>query len=57
MKRFASTILLIIVLVGAVKVLNTLNEKEYQKAVSKCGSKENVITKYTNQGDKYYICK
>lgn len=57
MKRFTSIFLLIIVLIGAVKVLNTLDEKEYQKAVSKCGNKENVITKYTNQGDKYYICK
>lgn len=27
------------------------------KAISKCGGKNNIIEKYTNEGDIYYICK
>lgn len=57
MKKILKVVILIIAIVGVVKVLNVINEKEYQKAISRCGSKDNLVISYTQQGDKYYSCK
>ena len=34
-----------------------LDNYEKEKANTRCGSADNVVVRYTNQGDKYYQCK
>ena len=46
-----------IVLFGCFKLLQLQDQNEYNKAIERCGSVENLNTHYTQQGDKYYTCK
>ena len=34
-----------------------LDNYEKEKANARCGGADNVVVRYTNQGDKYYQCK
>lgn len=36
--------------------LNALDRHEYNRAVERCGA-DNIVERYTNQGDIYYTCK
>ena len=49
--------LVIISLIAIISLLNLIEKTEYNNAIKKCGSEKNIITKYTQQGDKYYSCK
>lgn len=57
MKKIMSVIVGIIILVGVFKVLNFMEQREYQNAISRCGNEKNVVLRHTNQGDRYYSCK
>jgi hypothetical protein len=46
-----------IALFGCFKLLQLQDQYEYNKAIERCGSVENLNTHYTQQGDKYYTCK
>lgn len=46
-----------IALFGCFKLLQLQDQHEYNKAIERCGSVENLNTRYTQQGDKYYTCK
>ena len=46
-----------IVLFGCFKLLQLQDQHEYNKAIERCGSVENLNIHYTQQGDKYYTCK
>ena len=48
-------LLTIILLIGAIAALIAIDSSNYKKAVKRCGN-SNIITKYTQQGDKYYLC-
>ena len=37
--------------------LFSLDNYEKEKANIRCGGADNVVVRYTNQGDKYYQCK
>lgn len=52
-----NTIIILLIFISLVGLLNLIDTKEYNKAIEYCNGKDNVITSYTNQGDKYYICK
>ena len=45
-----------VALVGCVKLLAAQNQYEYNKAIDRCGGKDNIVLKYTVQGDEYYSC-
>lgn len=49
--------LFVIVLVIINIILTKMDTNNYNNAIERCGSEDNVITNYTNQGDKYYSCK
>lgn len=54
------TLLLIVLglaLIGCGKLLQLQDQHEYNKAIERCGSVENLNTHYTQQGDIYYSCK
>ena len=36
--------------------LNALDRHEYNRAIERCGA-DNIVERYTNQGDVYYTCK
>jgi len=57
MKKILVVIISIVALIGIVSLLNLMEEKKYNDAIERCNGKDNVITNYTNQGDKYYSCK
>jgi len=57
MKKLGLAIILILVFIGGFKVLAIQEEHERQNAIARCGGESNVITNYTNQGDKYFSCK
>lgn len=44
-------------IVGCLKLLQLQDQNEYNKAVSRCGSVNNISEHYTSQGDRYYSCK
>ena len=46
-----------IALFGCFKLLQLQDQHEYNKAIERCRSVENLNTHYTQQGDKYYTCK
>lgn len=52
-----NTIIALLVFISLAGLLNLIDTREYNKAVERCNGKDNVITSYTNQGDKYYSCK
>lgn len=47
--------LIVIVIIG--KAFALVDQHEYNRAVERCGNENNIVEKYTNQGDKYYTCK
>lgn len=52
-----NAIVALLVFISLVGLLNLIDTREYTKAIERCNGKDNVITNYTNQGDKYYTCK
>lgn len=46
-----------IALFSCFKLLQLQDQHEYNKAIERCGSVENLNAHYTQQGDKYYTCK
>lgn len=48
-----------LVLISALSIygLVALDNYEKEKANTRCGGADNVVVRYTNQGDKYYQCK
>lgn len=57
MKERFYQVLCIVGIVICILVLNKMDNNEYKKAINRCNGEDNVITNYTNQGDKYYSCK
>jgi len=57
MKKILVVIISIVALIGIVSLLNLMEEKNYNNAIERCGSEDNLVINYTNQGDKYYSCK
>ena len=49
--------ILIIIVIICGKVLNAIDNKEYNRAVERCGNSDNVVERYTNLDDKYFTCK
>lgn len=47
----------IIVLVGCVKLLNAIEKNEYNKAITRCGNKNNIVEHISEYGDNFYTCK
>lgn len=47
---------MIVVIILSFKGLEAMDNQAKNKAIEKCG-KDNVVVKYTNQGDRYYQCK
>lgn len=37
--------------------LNALDRHERNRAIERCGGVDNIVERYTNQGDTYYQCK
>lgn len=46
--------LVVIAMLG--KGLQAMDEQAKNNAIERCG-KDNVVVRYTNQGDRYYQCK
>ena len=57
MKSILKGVFLIILIISCFQLLRGIENNNYKKAIEKCNGKENVITKYTNSGDRYFICK
>jgi len=61
MKEKMQDLLLIIIGIGILILcfygLSALDKHEKNRAIERCGGYNNIIEKYTNQGDTYYICK
>lgn len=55
--KFLKGLLLIIILISAFNLLKLINESNYKKAINNCNGKDNVIIKYTKEGDKIFSCK
>lgn len=49
--------LCILAIVGCFWLLNLQDQHEEKRAIERCGGKDNIVERYTNQGDKYYTCK
>lgn len=56
-EKITMAILLIVGIITIFTLLNKMEEKNYNDAIERCGSKDNLVINYTNQGDKYYSCK
>lgn len=56
-KNILKVMLGIVIVFSLVKVLSFIDTNEYNKAIERCESKDNVIINYTNNGDKYYTCR
>lgn len=54
-KEVKLILVLIATLIMAIIILQSIENKNYNDALKRCNN--NVITKYTNTGDKYYVCK
>lgn len=61
MKELGKNILEGLVVIGIIVLpfilLGALDKSEYNNAIKRCGGKDNIVEKHTNQGDKYYECK
>ncbi len=51
------TLICIILLFISFLILIIVDIQNKQNAIERCGNENNIITKYTSTGDKYYICK
>ena len=54
-KEIKLILVLIIILSLAIILLQWVENKNYNEALKRCNN--NIITKHTNTGDKYYVCK
>lgn len=50
-------VICLLLVIGIGKVFALLDQHEYNRALDRCGNKDNVVEKYTKEGDKYYTCK
>ena len=41
---------------GLAKSLQAMEDRQYQHAIEKCGSVENVVAHTTQEGDNYWTC-
>lgn len=57
LKNISEGLVIVVVVAIFITLLNVLDKSEERKAIARCNGKENIVTKYTNQGDKYYVCK
>lgn len=57
MKKIFYVMILFIGLMGCLKILALVDENNYNIAINKCGSKDNIIINYDSTGDRYYSCK
>ena len=61
MKEKLQTILEVLLIVGVLALcaygLKYQDQKEYERAIERCGDAQNLVERYTNQGDVYYTCK
>ena len=54
MLLFIIAMIIIVVLLG--KSISAMEQKAYNDAVVRCKGEQNVVQKYTSQGDKYWVC-
>lgn len=57
LKNISEGLVIVVVVAIFIALLNVLDRSEEKKAIARCNGKENIVTKYTSQGDKYYVCK
>lgn len=60
-ERTVKMIVISIVALGAILILGLLlqeqDNRERNRAIERCGGENNIVKKYTNQGDVYFQCK
>lgn len=44
-------------IVGCIWLLNLQDQHERERAIKRCGGENNIVERYTNQGDLYFTCK
>lgn len=49
--------LCLLAIIGCFWLLNLQDQYEEKRAIKRCDGKDNIVERYTNQGDKYYTCK
>lgn len=49
--------LCLLAIIGCFWLLNLQDQYEEKRAIERCDGKDNIVERYTNQGDKYYTCK
>lgn len=57
MKKLFKGVLLVGALFGCIMLLQKQDQVEKNNAIERCGGLENVVEKYTSQGDVYFTCK
>lgn len=57
MKKVLFIIISGVVMFGCYKILVLQENVEKNNAISRCGSEKNIVEKYNQSGEKYYICK
>lgn len=61
MKKLLSKVLLFVIcgiaICGCFKLLQLQEQHEEKRAITRCGGESNIVTKYTKNGDTYYLCK
>lgn len=55
-KMFLLFVAMISLLVVLGKSISAMEQKAYNDAVVRCKGEQNVVQKYTSQGDKYWVC-
>lgn len=56
-KMFLLFVAMISLLIVLGKSISAMEQKAYNDAVVRCKGEQNVVQKYTSQGDKYWVCK
>lgn len=49
--------LCLLAIIGCFWLLSLQDQYEEKRAIKRCDGKDNIVERYTNQGDKYYTCK
>lgn len=57
MKKIFEIVVLIGIVIVLLSGLKALDNYEKNRAIERCGGVDNIVEKYTNQGDIYYQCK
>lgn len=47
----------IVILIGLNKIIKIETQHEYERAIERCGTQENVIEKRLKDGTTYFTCK